>query len=218
MALQKPPYSVIGSVQLKEWLRGVYDYLTFTISTHNQLTGIQGGNSTERYHLTNGQLLDLTNGGDSTAHYHPSDRDSANFTGTNWTDLTDAGATTLHKHDLVNMDSYSTGTWTPTFTSLTVVLGGGSVTYTGRYTKIGRMVFFQVRVIPSGGATTASTAGTTYCDMGLAAAQNGCNRCMNEVTRVSNGNQIVDASTDRIYAPGWTATTDSMVITGEYEV
>ena len=30
--------------------------------------------------------------------------DSANFTGTNWTDLTDAGATTLHKHDHGGMD------------------------------------------------------------------------------------------------------------------
>lgn len=30
--------------------------------------------------------------------------DSANFTGTNWTDLTDTGATTLHKHDHGGMD------------------------------------------------------------------------------------------------------------------
>jgi len=30
--------------------------------------------------------------------------DSANFTGTNWTDLTDAGATTLHKHDHGGLD------------------------------------------------------------------------------------------------------------------
>ena len=30
--------------------------------------------------------------------------DSANFTGTNWTDLTDGGTTTLHKHDHGGMD------------------------------------------------------------------------------------------------------------------
>jgi hypothetical protein len=30
--------------------------------------------------------------------------DSANFTGTNWTDLTDGGATTLHKHDHGGLD------------------------------------------------------------------------------------------------------------------
>ncbi len=50
------------------------------------------------------QLIDLTDAGDSTLHYHASDRDSANFSGTNWTDLTDGGATTLHKHDHGGMD------------------------------------------------------------------------------------------------------------------
>ena len=42
--------------------------------THNSLTSIQGGTSTERYHLTQTQASDLTDSGDSSLHYHNSDR------------------------------------------------------------------------------------------------------------------------------------------------
>lgn len=77
--------------------------------SHQALDNLQGGSSTERYHLTSTQAsaisafnatqwTDLTDSGASTLHYHTSDRDSANFTGTNWTDLTDGGYTTLHTH------------------------------------------------------------------------------------------------------------------------
>ena len=47
--------------------------------------------STTKVANLNSDLLD-----DQTGTYY---LDSANFTGTNWTDLTDAGATALHKHD-----------------------------------------------------------------------------------------------------------------------
>jgi len=78
---------------------------------HNDLTSVQGGSSTEQYHVTSTQATaiaafnatqwdDLTDSGASTLHYHTSDRDSANFIGTNWTDLTDGGYTTLHSHVL----------------------------------------------------------------------------------------------------------------------
>ena len=52
--------------------------------------------STTKVTNLNADLLDDQSG----AYY----RDSANFTGVNWTDLTDAGATTLHKHDHGGMD------------------------------------------------------------------------------------------------------------------
>jgi len=67
-------------------------------------SGLADLNSTTYYHLTQANHTDLTDAGDSALHYHSTDRDSANFTGTNWTDLTDAGATTLHKHDHGGMD------------------------------------------------------------------------------------------------------------------
>ncbi len=52
--------------------------------------------STTKVTNLNADLLD-----DQTGTYY---LDSANFTGTNWTDLTDTGATTLHKHDHGGMD------------------------------------------------------------------------------------------------------------------
>ena len=52
--------------------------------------------STTKVTNLNADLLD-----DQTGTYY---LDSANFTGTNWTDLTDAGATTLHKHDHGGLD------------------------------------------------------------------------------------------------------------------
>lgn len=49
---------------------------------HNSTAGIQGGVEGEAYHLTLGQRNDLTDGGDTSAHYHSADRNRANHTGT----------------------------------------------------------------------------------------------------------------------------------------
>ena len=49
---------------------------------HNALNGIQGGTTGSYYHFTQTQHDSLTGGGDSTLHYHASDRDRANHTGT----------------------------------------------------------------------------------------------------------------------------------------
>lgn len=61
--------------------------------SHQNLQNLQGGSSTERYHLTSTQATaiaafnatqwtDLTDNGDTTIHYHASDRARANHTGT----------------------------------------------------------------------------------------------------------------------------------------
>lgn len=49
---------------------------------HNTLLNIQGGTTGEYFHLTEAEHLDLTDSGDSTSHYHNSDRDRSNHTGT----------------------------------------------------------------------------------------------------------------------------------------
>lgn len=77
---------------------------------HNSLGSIQGGSASERFHLTSVQATDLTDAGDSAAHFHSADRNSANFTGTNWTDLTDAGDSTLHFHAADRARANHTGT------------------------------------------------------------------------------------------------------------
>lgn len=109
---------------LQEWLRKVnlilatsgiaWTLIDFTGSdladlatrNHNDLQNIQGGAAGDYYHFTSAQKTDLTDGGDSTLHYHATDRDSANFTGTNWTDLTDGGSTTLHIHPATGVTDF----------------------------------------------------------------------------------------------------------------
>lgn len=51
-------------------------------SDHNILLNLQGGTASEYFHLTESEHLDLTDSGDSTSHYHSSDRDRSNHTGT----------------------------------------------------------------------------------------------------------------------------------------
>lgn len=60
---------------------------------HNDLTNIQGGSSTERYHLTSTQASAI-----------------ASFNSTQWTDLTDGGGTTLHTHTHNSSTSLQGGT------------------------------------------------------------------------------------------------------------
>lgn len=43
-------------------------------TSHNSLAGLQGGTVDEYFHLTDTQHTDLTDGGDSTLHYHSADR------------------------------------------------------------------------------------------------------------------------------------------------
>lgn len=75
---------------------------------HNDLQNHQGGTTDEYYHLTAAQHTDLTDAGDSTSHYHASDRSWNNLTGTPTTlagyGITDAapaaeGVTNGNSHD-----------------------------------------------------------------------------------------------------------------------
>jgi len=74
---------------------------------HSDLTSIQGGTTGEAYHLTAAQTTALTGSGDNTIHYHSSDRDRANHTGTQLlSTISDAG--TAASGDLgVDVQEYS---------------------------------------------------------------------------------------------------------------
>jgi len=52
------------------------------VGDHTELGSLQGGTTDEYYHLTATQHTDLTDSGDSSLHYHSSDRARANHTGT----------------------------------------------------------------------------------------------------------------------------------------
>jgi hypothetical protein len=57
------------------------------------------------------------------------------------------------------LDDYEEGTWTPVRNGFTENIGGGSITNTGAYTKIGRTVFVTARIACAGGATLAASSG-----------------------------------------------------------
>lgn len=71
--------------------------------SHQVLDNLQGGSTTERYHLTSAEVskvtafdtakwTDLTDAGDSALHYHTSDRSRTNHTGTQLlSTISDAG-------------------------------------------------------------------------------------------------------------------------------
>ena len=109
-------------------------------------------------------------------------------------------------------------TWTPTFTNLTVVNGTGAATYAGRYSRIGRTIFYTVKISCSGTATTASTAGTTYCDLPVAAAQDDTVTTSNKTTLLGIGTGLLDSTNDRCYPSSWVATGNTIIISGKYEV
>lgn len=110
------------------------------------------------------------------------------------------------------------GTWTPTFTSLTEVLGGGTVDKVGRYARLGRTVFWQVQISTTGGATHSSTAGTTYHNLPVAAVQHDTSVASNFSTLLGIGTGLLDSTNDRNYPPSWAATSNTIVLSGKYEV
>ena len=97
------PDQDINDYAWRDWFRTLRDYIVnrgsilwsqidFTGSKlsdiinrpHNVLQSMQGGNSTlsQYYHLNLSEHTNLTDGGETTLHYHASDRDLTNATGT----------------------------------------------------------------------------------------------------------------------------------------
>lgn len=108
--------------------------------------------------------------------------------------------------------SGDTGTvWTPTFTNLTEV---GTATITGRYYKIGSLVYFSIVVTPS--TSTSATAGTTYVNnFPLDVTIDGA--CFAVSGLVGGNVGMVEASTNRIYVPAWSAVTVPLTVVGLVE-
>ena len=116
--------------------------------------------------------------------------------------------------------SYQSYVWTPTPTNLTVVLGGGSVTYSGYYEKRGTYVYFSIVVTTTGGATTAATAGSTSFSLPFTSTSGSgtygtCAAASpNTALAVGSGGFVGGSG---IFTPSWTATSNAIVITGSYQ-
>lgn len=137
----------------------------------------------------------------------------------NLADVVDAGWTNTSGsvvHSAGILDLYQEGTFTPTFTGLTIVLGAGSVSYTGSYTRIGRQVFVEINVIPIDGATVQSVAGTSVCDnLPYTVSRKSASLHASDNAVASLGNGIFyDAHNG--YTPAWSAHSNTVHVSGVY--
>lgn len=112
------------------------------------------------------------------------------------------------------LSMYEEGSWTPSPTNLTVV---GSPTYTGRYTRIGNMVFINLRVQST--TSTASTANsTTFTGLPVAPGRNSTVTAVISASVTSADVGLIDTgSSGTIYTPTWAASAD-VVISGFYRI
>jgi hypothetical protein len=107
---------------------------------------------------------------------------------------------------------YEEGTWTPVATGLTNV---GAVTYTATYTKIGRVVYINLKV--SAVTSTTSVANTTYFSgLPFTPAQNSTVTAVNEGNITSLGVGLI-ATGSTVFTPNWTAVQNA-TLSGFYYV
>lgn len=119
--------------------------------------------------------------------------------------------TSFAYRDLLSQDLWSSFTVT---VSLTVV---GTPTYTGRYRIVGAQCFFQVTLVAT--TSIASTAGTHYVDLPIAAAGlAGVATMTNGTTNIAVGVCHVDVATSRCYTPTQAASADTFTVCGNYEI
>jgi len=182
-----------GSFTWLEWYRQLRNYISTSGSVPWYIINFAGSNITDIAIRLHNSLQGLQ-GGTAGEMYH--------LTNTEHTAVLDS----------------TQGTWSPIFTNLTVVNGTGAATYAGRYSRIGRTIFYTVKISCSGTATTESTAGTTYCDLPVAAAQDDTVTTSNKTTLLGIGTGLLDSTNDRCYPSSWVATGNTIIISGKYEV
>jgi len=109
--------------------------------------------------------------------------------------------------DVNCLDDYEEGTWTPTKSGFTES-GGGTVTLTGTYIKIGRQVFLQVKIVCSGGAVLTAVAVTSYIDgFPLTPSDHSALNVVCSNTASYLGTGLIYTS-KRLYMPAWTGAAD----------
>ena len=110
-------------------------------------------------------------------------------------------ATQVAASDANTLDDYEEGTWTPVAVSLTVV---GSVTYpVATYTKIGRVVYINLKVAASTSSTSTENV-TYFTGLPFTPTVNSTVTAVNEQNVGSLGVGLFAANA-RLYSPTWTA-------------
>ena len=112
--------------------------------------------------------------------------------------------------DLLDQDKWET--WTVTYSFATAT----SLTVSGRFRVVGRQCFFQVK---STGTSLATTAGTSYINLPIAAAGYGGEVIMfNATTNIAVGSGGIDVANSRAHIPTQGASANDFVFTGWFEV
>lgn len=121
------------------------DLVDIQTRNHNDLQNKQGGTTGQLFHLTSAQhttLIGSISSGDSTIHFHSSDRSRSNHTGTQTMST------------ISDLPTLSSGTYTPTVVSSTNL--DGSATFSAQYLRVGSSV--TVSGLLAANATAAGAA------------------------------------------------------------
>lgn len=207
-----PPYPVgipPGHSYINHW----YEQLRFLLNNvqinvlHNELSDLQGGSSGQYYHLTSGQHTDLTDGGDSSSHYHSSDRARANHTGTQTMST------------ISDLPTLASGTYTPTLTN--VLNLDASTAFQCQYLRVGAVVTVSGQFSVDPTATGLTRLGISLPIASNFGATSDLGGCANSIAVASESAGIhADTTNDRAQVNWITTTTanNSMYFTFTYEV
>lgn len=114
---------------------------------------------------------------------------------------------------------YEEGTWTVTRTGFVEVLGTGSITNTGRYTRVGRVVTVNITMVCAGGATLAAgTGGVASVNLPSTAGIVSSGIWVNYSTLATSGNVFVQVNGNLYIVTSWIAASASWVIEATYTI
>jgi hypothetical protein len=115
---------------------------------------------------------------------------------------------------------YEEGTWTPTRSNFIEVLGAGTITTTGTYTKIGNVVNIQILLACAGGATIAAANGgnSFFGNLPFTVAKFNSATWTNASTLTTSGGMLVHANSNFYVTTSWAAASESWCFTATYTV
>jgi hypothetical protein len=114
------------------------------------------------------------------------------------------------------LSDYEEGTWTPAFTNLTVVNGTGGATYTGTYTRVGRLVYFTATITVTGSCTTASVNGSTSVSLPFTAVPLAGSVGVADANAANLSNGLIAGAV--CYMPTWSARNVAIYVGGTFSV
>ena len=115
------------------------------------------------------------------------------------------------------LDDYEEGTWTPSFSNLTVT---GTVSFSGTYTKIGNQVFYTAKILRISGDITSSASLTQINNLPFTVG--GATSVSGGVARLGSlyveGGMVNRESRTQAWLPAVSATGQTVVMSGTYTV